>query len=302
MSALSSSEFCFLSVLVSSEVIKSIYLGLLFNALKVCLPPARFCIWLLSTYMHSSGFLDGGDRTVFNDSRSARGSSPDGALDDNQVYRSANSSSDSSIGSGPNPSEAALLTASFVPSSRLLVSNLPTLLFSQTSDLHPLFYPFGHIKKFEVLESPQDTMTVIVEYSSVDSAKDAKQNLQGQCYANYEVRLEYMQSLTTCQDPDAAPYYNNNSNDSNNNRHDLDGRDLNFASTFGGRLEDSRSQFPFGMPSFCYQNNKHSNEFSNSPHYLLPQAHHPYEPASHPALSFSHNPTIWSRSSSSSST
>jgi hypothetical protein len=93
------------------------------------------------------------------------------------------------------------LLLSPTPTSTLLVGNLPIFLFSQTTDLHPLLLPFGKIHKLEILPAivgqSQDTIRVIVEYSSSSSAKEAKETIQGQYYSQQAVAVEYLVSEPT---------------------------------------------------------------------------------------------------------
>lgn len=84
-----------------------------------------------------------------------------------------------------------------IPTSKLLVSNLSTILFTQVSDLHPLFYPFGPIKDIKILgSSPVGTLdsavTAMVEYVNVSSAQEAKDTLQFQSYAGRPIEAHYI--------------------------------------------------------------------------------------------------------------
>ncbi|KAJ7599048.1 hypothetical protein C8J56DRAFT_815384 [Mycena floridula] len=144
----------------------------------------------------SQGFLDGGDRTMVFDSRLPRECSPDTSSEDDGSSHK-NNSSDSSLDSDSSTrSDLSPLTASLLPSAALLVTNLPTLLFSEKSDLHPLFYPYGKIKKLEILAS-KGTTSVIVEYASVESAREAKENIQRHCYAEHQVKAQYVHSSSS---------------------------------------------------------------------------------------------------------
>ena len=135
------------------------------------------------------GFLDGGDRAMLLDSRS-HGRSPSPILHGNRRLTSSDSS-DSSLDS--HEADPASLTTSSVPTTSLLVTNLPTLLFSQAQDLHPLFYPFGHIEKLEIVQvSPLGTMSVVVQYSQARIAQEAKESLSGQRYGTYQVEARYV--------------------------------------------------------------------------------------------------------------
>jgi hypothetical protein len=79
------------------------------------------------------------------------------------------------------------------PTTTLLVSNLPTLLFSQPQDLHPLFFPFGHIDSLEVAQvSRLGCMSVILQYSSITSAQEAKDSLNGQLYGSFRIETRYV--------------------------------------------------------------------------------------------------------------
>jgi hypothetical protein len=78
----------------------------------------------------------------------------------------------------------------------LLVTNLPTLLFSQAQDLHPLFFPFGHIEKLEIVQvSPLGTMSVVVRYSAAHVAQEAKETLSGQLYGSYQIEARYVRPI-----------------------------------------------------------------------------------------------------------
>lgn len=139
----------------------------------------------------STGFLDGGDRSVLLDCRS---NMPSPAPFEKRQFGSTSDSSDSSEGRDVDPSS---LTTSFVPTSSLLVTNLPTLLFSQVQDLHPLFYPFGPIDKLEIVQvSSTGTMSVLVEYSRASVAQEAKDNLSGQIYGTHQIEAHFVRSAT----------------------------------------------------------------------------------------------------------
>jgi hypothetical protein len=78
--------------------------------------------------------------------------------------------------------------------------NLPALLFSQPSDLQPLLFPFGQIAELKILDSSDvfsGYMTVAVEYSTTDSAYEAKMTLDGQVYVNHVIKVEFIQPLST---------------------------------------------------------------------------------------------------------
>ena len=140
----------------------------------------------------SLGFLDGGDRSMLLDSRS-RLPSPSPKLYDKPTLPSSDTS-ESSLGS--HDSDPASLATCYVPTASLLVTNLPTILFSQAQDLHPLFFPFGHIEKLEIVQvSPLGTMSVVVQYSAAHVAKEAKETLSGQLYGNYRIEARYVNPI-----------------------------------------------------------------------------------------------------------
>lgn len=104
---------------------------------------------------------------------------------------SSSDTSDSSLGS--NEADPSSLAPCSVPTPSLLVSNLPTILFSQAQDLHPLFFPFGHIEKLEIVQvSPLGTMSVIVQYSTPCAAQEAKDSLNGQHYGNSQIKARFV--------------------------------------------------------------------------------------------------------------
>ncbi|KAF5379209.1 hypothetical protein D9615_005967 [Tricholomella constricta] len=142
----------------------------------------------------SQGFLDGGDRALPLDPRmSMSGSFSPIMRQETPETGSANSSSTSiSI----NENELASLTLSLTPTRTLLVTNLPKLLFSQTQDMHPLFYPFGRIKRLNLVETPSDggSTSVIVEYESAAIAQEAKETLHGQFYAGHQIAAQFVRS------------------------------------------------------------------------------------------------------------
>ncbi|KAF9078727.1 hypothetical protein BDP27DRAFT_1281495 [Rhodocollybia butyracea] len=147
-----------------------------------------------SIVQRSEGFLDGGDRAMVFDAHSTPGSDED--VENDAMLQSADSPE-----SVPLTPEAKAFSLSFTPTSALLVTNLPYILFASNSDLEPLLFPFGTIKKLEIiaLPSPQDTTSALVEYNVLEDATDAKQSLQGQYYAQYRINAEYVVF------PDASP-------------------------------------------------------------------------------------------------
>lgn len=76
----------------------------------------------------------------------------------------------------------------------LLVTNLPTMLFSQAGDLYPLLCPFGEIVQLKVLNrsADTDTLSVSVEYQTMTQAQEAKESLKGQLYHDRYVRAEFL--------------------------------------------------------------------------------------------------------------
>ena len=166
--------------------------GLLYSALKV-LSESREREICLPIYL-SLGFLDGGDRAMLLDSRS-RLPSPSPKSYDKPTLASSDTSESSS---GSHNSDPAFLATCSVPTASLLVTNLPTLLFSQAQDLHPLFVPFGHIEKLEIVQvSPLGTMSVVVQYSAANVAQEAKETLSGQLYGSYQIEARYVKPIGT---------------------------------------------------------------------------------------------------------
>ncbi|KAG7095363.1 hypothetical protein E1B28_006122 [Marasmius oreades] len=157
-----------------------------------------------SIVQRSQGFLDGGDRT--------------NVFDPYGNFSSDNPQDDTSNPISPDihstPSETSF-TLVFIPSTTLLVTNLPFILFSQTSDLEPLLCPFGEIKKLEMisLPSPQETTSVLAEYTDISSAQEAKESLQGQCYVNYRINAEYASLTAAMTQLNATPGFNINDYD-----------------------------------------------------------------------------------------
>ncbi|KIK68499.1 hypothetical protein GYMLUDRAFT_720987 [Collybiopsis luxurians FD-317 M1] len=193
-----------------------------------------------SIVQRSEGFLDGGDRAMVFDSHSTSGSdeSQGGDVVDHPVDSTENIIS--------SPSQAESFSLTFTPTSTLLVTNLPIILFSTTSDLEPLLFPFGTIKKLETiaLPSPQETISALVEYDVLESAKDAKVSLQGQCYAQYRINAEYVAF------PDASLAQTTQSSAFS----DLDNFNLNHDSN------SPRSNFlSFSAPPSRTQSRNHSN-------------------------------------------
>jgi hypothetical protein len=98
---------------------------------------------------------------------------------------------------------------SLAPSSKLLVSNLPILLFAQASDLHPLFYPFGPIKEVKLMDYAMlgnGTTTALVEYVNVFDAQEAKDALQRQFYGTSRLEVRFIQDNIHPVNSAAAAY------------------------------------------------------------------------------------------------
>ena len=144
---------------------------------------------LLACYLSVIGFLDGGDRSILLDPRTNLPSSSPKLQD----YQTVQSPEGSDTSGGSQEVDLTSMMGSSMPTHFLLVSNLPTLLFSQAQDLHPLFAPYGHIEKLEIVQvfAPGGTMAVSVQYSSVASAQEAKEFLQGQVYGDQQLNVRF---------------------------------------------------------------------------------------------------------------
>ncbi|KAH9960689.1 hypothetical protein BC827DRAFT_387058 [Russula dissimulans] len=134
----------------------------------------------------SQGFLDGGDRAVALEGQvdSASTSADRGTT----LFKPFGAFSDSSkiINSLPG--------AQPYPTS-IIVHNLPSVLFARDSDLEPLFFPFGEVKEIRkqgpsAAQSRADTISVLVTYSSVTGAREAKVALHGQTYGDIPLIVE----------------------------------------------------------------------------------------------------------------
>uniref|UniRef100_A0A0W0FWD7 RRM domain-containing protein n=1 Tax=Moniliophthora roreri TaxID=221103 RepID=A0A0W0FWD7_MONRR len=154
-----------------------------------------------SIVQRSQGFLDGGDRTNLFEPTNA----PETTQNESPSTTTISSDDKDRVQTETS------FTLVFKPSTTLLVTNLPFILFSQTSDLEPLLHPFGDIKKLEMitLPSPQETTSALVEYVDIVSATEAKESLQGQCYANYRINAEYACLAASMPSPTpSAPEFN----------------------------------------------------------------------------------------------
>lgn len=96
--------------------------------------------------------------------------------------------------------------------SSLLIKNLPAVLFSQLSDLHPLLGPYGDVKKLEVLSSESsecDQVSAIVEYATPSQAAEAAQALHGQAYSSVPILVEFIRTdAGHANDADGKPGLN----------------------------------------------------------------------------------------------
>ena len=92
------------------------------------------------------------------------------------------------------PMDSKLQALSSRPGSVLLVTNLPTVLFSHASDLRPLLCPFGDIVQLKLLNRPGDTdsLSVSVEYKTIIQAQEAKGSLDGQLYADRCLKADFL--------------------------------------------------------------------------------------------------------------
>ena len=165
-----------------------------------------------------TGFLDGGDRTtVLNQSPP---STP--VPFEFRTSRSSPSSAHCSLRSTPVPEQGSVVALAPQPAS-LLVTNLPAVLFSQLSDLYPLFGPFGDIKNLQILDSSvaaldRGDISVQVEYATFAQAHDAYAALSGQLYSAKPLEVEILckpagdvplhtgNDLKTGLNPHAAPF------------------------------------------------------------------------------------------------
>ena len=114
-----------------------------------------------------------------------------------------NPQEDTSTATLPNRPKSFVVSTAVT--STLLIKNLPSLLFSQLSELEPLLLPFGYIKKLDILEtSGSDTttgfITIAVEYATADSAYEAKMTLDGQVYVNNILKIEFIQPVSSACD------------------------------------------------------------------------------------------------------
>ncbi|KAI0631252.1 hypothetical protein C8Q77DRAFT_196212 [Trametes polyzona] len=155
----------------------------------------------------SDGFLDGGDRATVLSSTSP---SPSPAPFDVKPLSPTLPPMQMPIVVTP-PTEYPPAGDFALPSSALLIKNLPAVLFSQLSDLHPLLGPYGDIKKLEILPIvPNDRthVSAIVEYATASQASDAARGLDGQAYSNPPLRVDFVRGTTGHNDLDGKPGLN----------------------------------------------------------------------------------------------
>ena len=139
-----------------------------------------------------AGFLDGGDRTTVLNQSPPSTPSPF----EFRTSRSSPSSAQCSLRSTPVPEQSPINVLTAQPAS-LLVTNLPAVLFSQLTDLYPLFCPFGTVKNLQILDSSvaaldRGDISVQVEYTTFAQAHDACAALQGQMYSTKPVEVEFL--------------------------------------------------------------------------------------------------------------
>ena len=110
-------------------------------------------------------------------------------------------STNTSFGSSDSNSST-LITATF-STKKLLVSNLPKLLFNEVRDLYPLFRPFGQIGKAEYFDTGSMSADLghtaaIVEFLSVESSREAKNALQGQTWGDTNLDVIFLATEESC--------------------------------------------------------------------------------------------------------
>lgn len=131
------------------------------------------------------GFLDGGDRAMLLESRNTPI-----PKDENNICPPKDTQS---TVSGSTDLDLGSYNTSMEPTPTLLVSKLPSILFSQTQDLEPLFYPYGPLEKLQVVGSGLNgTLSVLAQYLSSSAAQEAKEALHGQNYVNCQVEVQFL--------------------------------------------------------------------------------------------------------------
>jgi hypothetical protein len=202
----------------------------------------------------TKGFLDGGDRSSILDSRFSEAASSDN-IQDRLHSHSGDTGGQPVIAVGTADSRIPL---SSKPTTTIVVTNLPTVLFSHPADLHPLFCPFGKIKKLEILTTPvhfTDSFSVTVEYSTTSSAQEAKETLQGQSYAGHTLTVEHVRTVT--------PGVESRSGSSTSSGGNVNTSSLNpLAAPF---VFETSSSPVFHVPSSLYYDSGNYNNYSNDP-------------------------------------
>ena len=141
-------------------------------------------------YQHL-GFLDGGDRAV----------PLEGQVDSSPSSDCGATSFQTSSALGDHPKTVSSLSGAQSGPTSIIVHNLPAVLFTQDSDLEPLFFPFGEVKEIrkqglpQAVQSCADTISVLVTYSSFTGARDAKVALHGQTYGDTPLTVEPVSSF-----------------------------------------------------------------------------------------------------------
>ncbi|KAH9941800.1 uncharacterized protein BXZ73DRAFT_41748 [Epithele typhae] len=150
----------------------------------------------------SEGFLDGGDRATVLSNPSP---SPSPLPFDVKSISPTLPPLQASIIVTP-PIERPPPSRALPPSPALIIRNLPAMLFSQVSDLHPLLGPYGDVKKLEIRPTSGERhfVSAMVEYASVSQAAEAAQALHGQAYSNTPISVEFVRDLLGRVDPQAG--------------------------------------------------------------------------------------------------
>ena len=140
----------------------------------------------MTSFSIMPGFLDGGDRTMV----LSQQNTPSVALSDSQD--SVASPETPAILTPPMDHNLDNLNSRAIPT--LLVSNLPTVIFSHAADLDPLLCPFGDIVQLKLLKQAigSDSLSVTVEYRTVTQAQEARDSLNGQLYADRCLQAEFL--------------------------------------------------------------------------------------------------------------
>ena len=172
---------------ISVEDIPSAYLGRLCKDRKVCFIPS----FHTGLNHNPSGFMDGVNHAIFQET----GSHERSYCPKPHEMRRLISSDSSDPPFDSYEADAAFLAISPIPTTSLLVANLPTILFSQAQDLHPLLFPFGDVETLKIADvSPPGTISVVVQYSQVSVAQEAKECLSGQRYGTFQIEARYVKS------------------------------------------------------------------------------------------------------------